>query len=61
MDILLILVAGLILVLVWRGPKMLPKIGESFGKTVRGVRDNVPAAIKGEDEEPSESSERTDS
>lgn len=60
-DILLILVAGLIVVLVWRGPKMLPKIGEAFGKTVKGVRDEVPGAIKGDDADTGESSERNDS
>ena len=60
-DILLILVAGLIVVLVWRGPKMLPKIGEAFGKTVKGVRDEVPGAIKGDDADTGESSERNGS
>jgi len=60
-DILLILVVGLVIVLIWRGPKMLPKIGESFGKTVKGVRENVPSAIKGDEEETDESSERNDS
>lgn len=43
-DILLVLVVLLVVVLIWRGPTMLPKIGESFGRTVKGVRENLPGA-----------------
>ena len=57
MDIALLLVVVLIVVLIWRGPKMLPRIGEAFGKTVKGVREHVPSAMK---DEPSESSEPID-
>ncbi len=57
---MLVLVAGLIVVLIWRGPKMLPRIGEAFGKTVKDVRKNVPSAIKGDLSEGSESSESGD-
>jgi len=35
-----ILIVVLIVVLVWRGPKMLPQFGEALGKAVRGARDN---------------------
>lgn len=56
-DLVLILVVLLIIILIWRGPKMLPKLGEAFGKTVKGVRDNVPGALKGD---PSESTTSTD-
>jgi TatA/E family protein of Tat protein translocase len=35
-----ILVVALVIVLVWRGPSMLPKLGEALGKTVKGARDN---------------------
>jgi TatA/E family protein of Tat protein translocase len=41
-DIALVLVVLLVVVLIWRGPKMLPKLGESLGKTVKGVRENMP-------------------
>ena len=41
-DIALLLVALLAGVLIWRGPKMLPRIGEAFGKTVKEVRTNLP-------------------
>lgn len=37
-DITLVLVVLLIIVLLYRGPKMLPRLGESFGKMVRGAR-----------------------
>jgi Sec-independent protein translocase protein TatA len=39
-DILLVLVVILIIVLVWRGPSMLPQFGEAVGKAVKGARDN---------------------
>ncbi len=42
-DILLVLVVVLIVVLVWRGPSMLPQFGQALGKAVKGVRDNVNA------------------
>ncbi len=41
MDILLILIVLLFIVLMWRGPKMLPQLGEALGKTVKGVRQNL--------------------
>ena len=41
-DILLVLVVLLIIVLIWRGPKMLPQLGEAMGRTVKGVRENLP-------------------
>ena len=56
-DIMLVLIGLLIVVLVWRGPSMLPRIGEALGRTVKGVRDEVPGALKGTDE----STDRADS
>jgi Sec-independent protein translocase protein TatA len=43
-DILIVLVIVLIVVFVWRGPTMLPRIGEALGRTVKGVRENLPGA-----------------
>jgi Sec-independent protein translocase protein TatA len=43
-DLLIILVIVLIVVFVWRGPTMLPRIGEALGRTVKGVRENLPGA-----------------
>jgi Sec-independent protein translocase protein TatA len=46
-DILLILIVILILVVVWRGPKNLPKLGEALG---RGVREAKSEATKAQAE-----------
>lgn len=40
-DLLLVLIVILVLVLMWRGPKTLPKLGEALGRTVRGVREEA--------------------
>lgn len=37
-DLLVVLVIALIVVLVWRGPKTLPKLGQAFGRGVREAR-----------------------
>lgn len=39
---LVILIVVLIVVIFWRGPSTLPKLGEALGKAVKGVRDNLP-------------------
>ena len=46
MDILLVLVAILGVVLILRGPRMLPRIGEALGRTVKTAREEIPSAIK---------------
>ena len=46
-DLLLILIVILILVVMWRGPKTLPKLGEALG---RGVREARTEAVKAQDE-----------
>ena len=38
MDIAIVLVVLLVLVLMWRGPKTLPRLGEAFGQAIRGAR-----------------------
>lgn len=40
-DLLLILIVILIIVLIWRGPQMLPQLGEALGRAVKGARDNI--------------------
>ena len=40
-DILLVLIVILIVVLIWRGPSMLPQFGEALGKAVKGARDTM--------------------
>ncbi|MEO6207315.1 MAG: twin-arginine translocase TatA/TatE family subunit [Candidatus Limnocylindrales bacterium] len=46
-DLLLVLIVILILVVLWRGPKNLPKIGEALG---RGVREAKSEALKAQAE-----------
>ena len=46
-DLLLVLIVILILAILWRGPKTLPKIGEAFG---RGVREARTEAAKAQEE-----------
>jgi len=55
-DVLLILVVVLIVVLIWRGPTMLPRLGEALGRTVKGVRENVPGAMNDDDSTTSDGS-----
>jgi Sec-independent protein translocase protein TatA len=38
-DVLLVLVIILVAVLVIRGPKMLPRLGEAFGRGVKDARE----------------------
>jgi Sec-independent protein translocase protein TatA len=44
MDVAVVLVVILILVLLWRGPKTLPKLGEALGRGVREARREVAKA-----------------
>jgi Sec-independent protein translocase protein TatA len=41
MDAVVVLVVVLILVLLWRGPKTLPKLGEALGRGIREARREV--------------------
>ena len=40
-DVVVILVIILILALMWRGPKTLPKIGQAFGRGVKNAREEA--------------------
>jgi Sec-independent protein translocase protein TatA len=46
-DIILVLLVVLGIVVIWRGPKTLPKWGEALGQAVRGARTE---ATKAQDE-----------
>jgi Sec-independent protein translocase protein TatA len=46
-DLLLVLIVILVLAVLWRGPKTLPKLGEALG---RGVREARTEAAKAQDE-----------
>ena len=40
-DVLIVLIVILAVVLVWRGPKILPKWGEALGRGVKATRKEV--------------------
>jgi mttA/Hcf106 family. len=44
MDLLVILIIALVLVLMWRGPKTLPKWGEALGRAFRGAKTEASKA-----------------
>lgn len=51
-----ILIIVLVIVLIWRGPKMLPQFGEAVGKAVKSARDTMDrdsAEPEKDDDEPS--------
>jgi Sec-independent protein translocase protein TatA len=43
-DIILVLLVVLGIVVIWRGPKTLPKWGEALGQAVRGARTEATKA-----------------
>ena len=49
-DLLLILIVILVLVVLWRGPKTLPKLGEALGRGVREARREASEAIGTKDD-----------
>jgi Sec-independent protein translocase protein TatA len=48
-DLLLVLIVILVLVLIWRGPRTLPRLGEALG---RGVREARTQATRNLDDDP---------
>ncbi len=50
MDLIIILLVILAVVVIWRGPKTLPKWGEALGQAVRGVRREVDKVQSGDDD-----------
>jgi Sec-independent protein translocase protein TatA len=53
MDLAILLLVILILVLMWRGPKTLPKLGQAAGRGIKALRDEASAKIS---EEPGDKS-----
>jgi hypothetical protein len=43
-DVLLVLVVIFVVVLVWRGPKTLPKLGQALGRGVKQARHELDSA-----------------
>jgi Sec-independent protein translocase protein TatA len=60
-DLIIVLIVILVLVVMWRGPKTLPKLGEALGRGVREARteaakaqDEIQARMGGQDDNPSD-------
>jgi Sec-independent protein translocase protein TatA len=51
-DVLLVLIVVLIVVLIWRGPKTLPKIGQALGRGVREARTEAAKLRDDKDADP---------
>lgn len=51
-DVALVLVILLVVVLLWRGPKVLPKFGESLGHAIRNTRRAVDDKFDTPDDRP---------
>ena len=43
-DILIILIVILVLVVIWRGPKTMPKLGEALGRGVKEAKTEAKIA-----------------
>ena len=54
---MVVLIVILVLVILWRGPKTLPKLGEALG---RGIREARTEATKAQDELAAEAEAHTD-
>ncbi len=57
-DVAIILVAILVVVLIWRGPKTLPELGKALGRGVREARREATGEGEGEDEKNTSSSDQ---
>lgn len=42
-DVAVLLIVGLVLAVIWRGPKTLPQIGNMLGRGVKATREEVKA------------------
>jgi Sec-independent protein translocase protein TatA len=56
-DAMLVLLVILAVVLIWRGPKTLPKLGQALGRGVKEARQEVEAA-KADTPPPPETTDR---
>ena len=51
-DALVALLIVLVVVLIWRGPKTLPKIGQALGRGVRDARSEAAKLNRKTDDDP---------
>jgi Sec-independent protein translocase protein TatA len=55
-DVLVLLIIALVVVLMLRGPKMLPRLGEALGRGVKDARKEARTAFRDEDPDTDRSS-----
>jgi len=53
-ELLVVLLIILVLVLMWRGPKTLPRLGEALGRGVREARREASDALDGDRDRPTD-------
>ena len=51
-DVLIALIIVLIIVVIWRGPKTLPRIGQALGRGVKEARTEAAKLRESRDEDP---------
>jgi Sec-independent protein translocase protein TatA len=51
-DLLVVLIIALVIVIVWRGPKTLPKLGQALGRGVREARAEASKKLDDASEDP---------
>jgi Sec-independent protein translocase protein TatA len=51
-DLIIVLIIVLAVVLVWRGPKTLPRIGQALGRGVREARSEAAKLTETKDGDP---------
>lgn len=51
-DLIIVLIIVLVAVLIWRGPKTLPRIGQALGRGVREAKTEAAKLREGEDGDP---------
>jgi Sec-independent protein translocase protein TatA len=51
-DLFIALIVVLVVVLIWRGPKTLPKIGQALGRGVRDARAEAAKLTDRKDDDP---------
>jgi len=57
-DLVIALVIVLIIVVIWRGPKTIPEIGQMFGRGVREARAEANK-LRSTDDEPADESSKS--
>jgi Sec-independent protein translocase protein TatA len=51
-DVAIVLIVVLIVVVIWRGPKTLPKLGQALGRGVREARAEASKLTDRKDDDP---------